>query len=229
LRAERATHYNVSIERLLGNRTRLLAEVYDREDDRLFFSLSEPRLVGNLITFSEFSFQNALGGHARGVEFTLQRRSANKLSGWMSYAYSRTRVTDARDGLRFVSDSDQRHTINVYSSYRFGETWNISGAWRYGSGQPVPGFYRQVGSKYFLSNERNTARIPYYSRVDVRANKAFLFNKWKLTLSGEVINALNRNNVRFAGFNGFAFDGSVFGQLDRVLPILPSAGVVVEF
>lgn len=229
LRAERATHFNASVERLFGDRIRLLAEVYDREDVNLFFTLSEPRLVGNSVTFAEFPFRNALRGHARGLELTLQRRSANKLAGWISYAYSRTQLTDAQSGLTFVSDTDQRHTVNVYGSYRFSETWNLSGAWRYGSGQPVPGFFHQVGAGYFLSSRRNLARLPYYSRADVRLSKAFLFKKWKLTVTGEVLNALNRDNVRYAGFDFFGSDGRVFGQLDRVLPILPSAGVVIEF
>jgi len=233
LKSERTTHYNASVERRFGAGTRFLAEVYDREDDGLFFSLSEPRLVLNIPTFTEFPFQNSLRGHARGIELTLQRRSANKLTGWVSYAYSRTKLTDAQTGLSFASDVDQRHTVNVYGSYRFNETWNLSSEWRYGSGQPVPGFYRQVGNpldgSYFLTNVRNTTRLPSYNRVDVRVNKAFLFEKWKLTLNGEVINVTNSNNRRYAGFDGFGFDGRVFGQLDRVLPILPSAGFVVEF
>ncbi len=229
LRAARSTHYNASVERRFGDRTRLLVEAYDREDDKLFFSLFEPRLEGNVVTFNQFPFQNSLGGHARGVELTLQRRSANKLTGWLSYAYSRTKLRDSQSGLTFASDSDQRHTANVYGSYRFNETWNLSSAWRYGSGQPVPGFFRQVGNVFFLSNERNTVRLPYYSRVDVRLNKAFLFKKWKLTLNGELINLLNRENLRFAGFDFYRFDGLVIGQLDRVIPRLPSAGVVIEF
>jgi outer membrane receptor for ferrienterochelin and colicin len=229
LQAERSTHYNASIERRFGDRIRFLTEVYDREDDKLFFSLFEPRLVGNDVTFAQFPFQNSLRGHARGVELTLQRRSANKLTGWLSYAYSHTKLTDAQTGLTFASDTDQRHTLNVYGSYRFSETLNLSSAWRYGSGEPVPGFYRKVGQEYFLSNERNTTRLPVYSRVDVRVNKAFLFKNWKLTLNGELINALNRENLRFAGFEFFDFDGRVFGQLDRVIPRLPSAGVVIEF
>ncbi|MDX6384196.1 MAG: hypothetical protein QOK48_1769 [Blastocatellia bacterium] len=227
LKSERSTHYNLGLERLLGKRTRVLAEIYDREDADLFFSQNEPRLVGGGVGFFGLQFQNALRGHARGFELTVQRRSANKLAGWVSYAYSRTRLDDESDGLSFVSDSDQRHTINAYGTYRLTDTWNFSSEWRYGSGQPVTGFWGQSGQTYFLTSRRNLARLPYYNRIDVRMSKAFLFRKWKLTLTGEVINLLNRGNVRYAGY--FFTQTGVFPQIDRVLPILPSAGVVIEF
>ncbi len=227
--AERATHYNIGIERRFGDRVRVLAEFYDREDSNLLFSLNEPRVSGGFVTFSGFPFDNLLRGHARGIELTVQRRSANKLSGWISYAYSRTKLTNERDGLTFPSDADQRHTVNVYGNYRFTDTWNFSTEWRYGSGQPVPGFFGRDSAGYFLINQRNQTRLPLYSRLDVRLSKAFLFSKWKLTLTGEVLNLLNHNNVRYAGFDFYDFSGRASGQLDRVLPIVPSAGVVIEF
>ncbi len=229
LKSEHSTHYNASIERLIGSRTRVLAEVYDRQESNLFFSLNEPRLTGTLLTFGGPPFQNSLNGYARGFELTLQRRSANKLAGWISYGYSRTKLADGQDKLTFVSDSDQQHTLNVYGNYRFTDTWNFSGEWRYGSGQPVPGFYGQDAAGFFLVNRRNQIRVPYYSRVDVRLSKAFLFKKAKLTLTGEVLNLLNHNNLRYAGFDLYLLNGRVQGQLERVLPILPSAGIVIEF
>ena len=227
--AERATHFNVAVERRFGDRMRVLAEVYDREDANLLFSLNEPRFIGPFLTFLDVPFDNLLRGHARGIELSVQRRSANRLSGWISYAYSRTELTDARDALTFPSDADQRHTVNVYGDYRFTDTWNLSSEWRYGSGQPIPGFFGQDSAGYFLTSARNQTRLPLYSRVDVRLSKAFLFSKWKLTLTGEVLNLLNHNNLRYAGFDFYGFNGRVFGQLDRVLPIVPSAGVVIEF
>ena len=229
LKSERSTHFNAGVERSVGNRTRILAEVFDREDRELFFSLNEPRLFNGFITFNEFPFQNSLNGHARGFELTVQRRSANKLAGWISYAYTHTELTDARDALVFPSDADQRHTVNVYANYRFNDTWNLSSELRYGSGQPIPGFFGQDSQGYFLTDERNQTRVPFFNRIDVRLSKAFLFKKWKMTLTGEVLNVFNRHNVRYAGFDFFTFSGRVFGQLDRVFPIVPSAGVVIEF
>jgi outer membrane cobalamin receptor len=230
LRAERATNVSGGVEALVGERVRLSFEIFDREDANLFFSLSEPRLDGGFVSFAEFPFSNSLDGHARGFEFTLQRRSANKLAGWISYSYVQTRLTDSQTGLSFVADNEQRHLLNTYASYRFTDTWNLSSVFRFGSGPPIPGFFRQVGDIYFLSDRRNEVRLPGYARLDVRVSKAFLFKRWKLTATGEVLNLLNRNNLRYAGFDGFDLsNGRVFGRLDRVLPILPSGGVVIEF
>jgi hypothetical protein len=229
LRAERATNVSGGVEALVGDRVRVSFEVFNREDANLFFSLSEPRLDGGFVSFGEFPFRNSLDGHARGFELTLQRRSANKLAGWISYSYLRTKLTDSQTGLSFVADNEQRHLLNTYASYRFTDTWNLSSVFRFGSGPPIPGFFRQAGDIFFLSDRRNEVRVPDYARLDVRVSKAFLFKRWKLTATGEVLNLLNRNNLRYAGFDNFDLSGRVVGQLDRVLPILPSAGVVIEF
>src|SRR6185369_12698498 len=160
LKSEHATHFNAGVERSFGNRTRVLAEVFDREDRELFFSLNEPRLFLGFVTFNEFPFENLLNGHARGFEITVQRRSANRLAGWISYAYTRTELTDTCDALVFPSDTDQRHTVNAYANYRFNDTWNLSSELRYGSGQPIPGFFGHDSQGYFLTAERNRTRVP---------------------------------------------------------------------
>ena len=229
LRPERATHYNLSVERTFGERTRILAEAYDREDSDLLFSLSEPRLEAGSIVFTEFPFRNALRGHARGIELTLQRRSANRLTGWVSYAYSRTHLRDEQNNLSFVSDFDQRHTLSTHASYRFTGTFNVSGQWRYGSGQPIVGFFQGNREALDIASERNRIRFPAYSRVDIRANKAFLFKKSKLTLSGEILNLLNRENIGFLNLNVDRQGRRIFGSFAPSFPILPSVGIAIEF
>jgi outer membrane receptor protein involved in Fe transport len=231
LGAERATHYNISLERSLGSRTRVLAELYTREDRNLIFSLSEPRVEAGQITIDAEPYRNSLRGYARGIELSLQRRSANGLTGWFSYAYSKTLLTDRENNLSFVSDDDQRHTLNTYASYRFTETFNLSGQWRYGSGVPWIGFLREENEVIFLGSERNQLRVPDYSRVDVRASKAFLFKKWKLTLSGEVLNVLyhkNEFNIQ-SNLIRFRSNRTFTTGLRESFRILPSVGVAIEF
>jgi hypothetical protein len=230
LRAERATHYNASVERTFGDRFRALVEVYDREEDDLLFSLSEPRLESDRVTLSGSPFRNSLRGYARGVELTLQRRSANRLSGWVSYAFSRTRLQDGENGLNFSGDFDQSHTVSAYGSYRFTETFNLSGQWRYGSGTPLPGFFRAQGAGLFLAGERNRLRLPTYSRVDMRANKAFLYERWKLTFSLELLNVTNHKNLRAPLIDDLNLTtGRVSYRFGERIPVLPALGISIEF
>ncbi|MBL8216728.1 MAG: TonB-dependent receptor [Bryobacterales bacterium] len=232
LLAERATHVTAGLEQRLDQRTRLRVEAYQRADrDLLFRSLFEPRLIGNTVFNPPVNapVRNSLRGYARGVEVFLQRRSANKLTGWVSYAYGAARQRDAVAG-SFYADFDQRHTANVYAGYRLRPTANLSARLTYGSGFPIPGFLLRNGNQYMLARQRNGSRLDPYARVDVRANKDFTFDRWKLTLYAEAVNVTNRANYRFDSFNGYNVrTGQAFVGLDQMFPILPSAGLVLEF
>lgn len=218
LRAERATHYNARVEHFFGEKTRLRAEAYDREDKALLFSLNDLALRNGAAELLRLPFGNSLYGHARGLELSLHRRSANRLAGFVSYAYSRTRLRDARTGLEFVSDFDQRHTVSGYGAYRMAETLDFSAFYRFGSGLPMVGFYQEVESRLVLSAARNQVRLPTYSRLDLRVGKAFHFHRWKLTLLGEVLNALGRDNFRQEG-----------PGREKLIPLVPSIGVSIDF
>jgi hypothetical protein len=66
-------------------------------------------------------------------------------------------------------------------------------------------------------------------RADFRVNKAWTHDKWKLTLYGEVINLTNRTNYIFDILDSYnSKTGQAFLTLDKLFPILPSAGLVFE-
>lgn len=230
---ERATHFTAALEQRLGERTRLRAEFYNRQDrDLLFRPWEEPRMAGNRVLPQRLDAPavNALRGYARGFEIFLQQRTANRLTGWIAYAWGRTRLRDGVSGSVFPADFDQRHSVNLYLGYRIRPTLNLSVRWVYGSGFPIPGYLRRDGSRYFLAAERNQTRLPAYHRGDFRLNKAFIFDRWKMTLYGEVVNLTNHGNYRFDSFNGYnARTGQAFITLDKMLPVIPSAGVLLEF
>jgi hypothetical protein len=232
LRADRAIHYNLRLERELNARTRLLAEAYAREDRGLAFALAEPRVdhAGQITIFPN-PYDNLLDGYARGMEFTLQRRTANGFTGWVSYAFARTWLKDSRDGLAFVSDFDQRHTMNLFVSRRIRQTVGIASQFRYGSGQPYLGFLKREGQSVQLGAERNQLRLPAYARLDVRATKAFLRGRWKWTLSGEVLNVLNHKNMYNVNSDPVRFRaaGSYAIRTNQSFGILPAVGLHLEF
>ncbi len=233
LRAEMARNYILGYERLLGRNARFRIEWFDKEESNLqrnhdsLFRLVKGKVVAPNINFR---YDNALRGYARGFELFVQRRSANRLAGWISYSYTVAKRRDLVTGEVYNSDFDQRHTVNIYGSYRFSESWNFSLKARLGSGFPYPGYLEKRGADFYLTTARNEERLPYYSRVDFRCSKAFYFRRSKLSLYVEVLNLFNRENWRFDHiYSVNASTRKVSMGRDSLLPILPTAGFVLEF
>ena len=234
LEPERSVQAQVGLEQALGERSRVRVEFYDRQDRLLLFRpFAEPRFLPGDRIFSPplvTPWENSVRGYARGGQAFFQRRSANGFTGWISYGYNRARLRDARTGLTFDADFEVRHLFQLYASQRLRPTVNLSGKWIYGSGSPMRGFFEQRGPDLFLSQQRNLLRLPDYQRTDVRVNKLFVKKRFQLTLFAEGINLANRHNVRMDGFGGFdARTGRAQVQLERSFPILPSAGIVMDF
>ena len=230
---ERATNLVVAVEQDLDPQTRVRVECYERQDhDLLFRPFLEPRTVNGVIFNPPLDppIRNALHGQSHGIEVFLQRRSANRLMGWVSYGWGVSRLQEDEEGISFPSDQDQRHTANVFLSYRVRPTVNLSVRALYGSGFPFPGFFKRQGVGFVLSDSRNQVRQDSYQRTDFRINKAYIHNRWKMTVYGEVVNLFNRRNTVFENFNGYnGATGQAFFNTLRLFPILPSAGVAVEF
>jgi hypothetical protein len=107
-------------------------------------------------------------------------------------------------------------------------TLNLSVKYRYGSNFPEPAFLLIDGETARLSDQKNQSRVPVYSRLDVRANKSFNYNRWKLTLFGEVLNILGRKNYRYVT-QVDTVNRSMSWDKDTMFPFLPIAGVRMEF
>jgi hypothetical protein len=231
---ERATHLEAVVEQRLNERTRLRLELYDRQDrDLLASPLLDPRLLANLSVVPALPnapLRNSQRGYSRGFQVFLQRRSANGFTGWVSYAYGRAVVRDGDVQQKFPADYDQPHTLNAYASRRLRPTVNLSARFTYGSGMPLPGFYQQQNGTYWISQNRNAVRAPAYERTDLRLNKAFVHKGAKTTLFGEIVNLTNHHNRDFDSPGPYDVPtGRTYPNFYSMFPILPSAGVVVEF
>jgi len=225
---QRANHYSGAIEQRLGENIRLRAEIFEREGDN--FLVSSPNSAcPPTIPKGTFRLRR---NYSRGAQLILQRRSANRLSGWLGYTLVHARQSDEFSNLPdlyspyYVSPDDQRQTVNAFASYRLTPTVNLSGKFLYGSGFP--------GSTGLMSGPDGSIvpepvqRIGPYLRFDFRVNKTWAFQHWKTTLYGEMLNLTNHNNRIMTG-SGEDAGGNIVIVTQRAIPITPTAGLVLEF
>ncbi|MFN7925518.1 MAG: carboxypeptidase-like regulatory domain-containing protein [Bryobacteraceae bacterium] len=232
LRAPRSAQTQFTLEQRLNEKTRVRLELYDRRDRGLLWRpLEDARFIGPRLYVPPLlpPWENSLYGWARGFQAMVQRRAANGVTGWISYGYNRSSLRDRVTGAEFPMDFDLRHSIRVFGSWRFRPTVNLSGKFTYGTGLPIRGFFEQRGADVYLSERRNRLLLPAYQRTDVRLNKAFFWKRRQLTLFAEAINLTNHDNYRFDALNGFDSRGRARIGLDKMFPVLPSAGLVIDF
>lgn len=231
---ETATSYDASVDQSLGGGVRLQVTGYYRTEADVLRRAGEDRVdpaTGRRIVESTFPiFSPTLTGTSRGVELLLSRRSTAGLSGWISYSWAHTRYHDTLTGEDFDGDFDQRHTLNIALQQRLSYRMTVSGKLRIGSNFPLVGYFSGTSDpeSLMLSTLRNQVRLPLYARLDLRANRTFTYQRSRLTLFAEVMNATGRRNKRQT-------DGSIrstlqaVGYVDRLLPIVPSVGILFEF
>jgi hypothetical protein len=127
--------------------------------------------------------------------------------------------------------------MTIYGNYRVSGRTSVSAKLRYGSNYPLLGYLATDAAApladgqpafYRLTSSRNASRLPSYARFDVRADRSFTWSGRRLVIFGEVANVLNRDNRRNTPY-GVDRSGRAFGATESLMPIVPSAGFVVEF
>lgn len=230
-----SSHFTAAIEQRLGENTRVLIQGFDRQDSNRIGSAAFNGSSCSELTYNP-ALQSSLGPQvpttrARGAEIILQRRSANRFSGWIGYTYDDARQT-FRPGpaLSVISGpaiGDQRHTLNMFGNYRLSSSVNLSAKFLYGSGFPfLTSTEGLLNGKPVVAGLFATT-IPAYQRLDLRVDKSWPFQHWKMTLHMEVLNVLNHNNPIVIGATEVG--NRVVPEFSKALPVLPAAGLVFEF
>lgn len=117
---------------------------------------------------------------AYGMEL-MMRKPAGRLTGWLSYSYSRARFREMQDrghetiagGGWYNAPYDKPHEVKFAGNYALTHRYSISVNIDYSSGRPVTvpyGMYYYKGQFRMAYSERNAYRIPDYFRTDVALN-----------------------------------------------------------
>jgi outer membrane cobalamin receptor len=232
LEPEHATHVDVGIGRRLGHGFRWQATVFNRvERDVLRAPNFSPRLMSSVMPGPSDAgrYQNALQGASRGVELLVERTAAGRLSGWVSYAYGKTRQTDIITGEAFWGDFDQRHAINAAGVFSLSDRTSLSLLFRGSSNTPVPGYLAARDGALFVGERLNDVRLPRYARLDVRAQRAFASPGGRMTLFAEMLNVLNRTNLAASSGLIDRFTGEATGFSRSLMTRRASVGAEIRF
>jgi CarboxypepD_reg-like domain len=225
---EKSDHYSVGIEQRMGENTQVRVQFFDRQTSKFVTNL------GNAACLIQPGTFNTAQRYSRGVQIVLQRRSANRLSGWIGYTYARARenalFTASPQSVvyssYFDSTTDQPNSVNAFATYRLRPTVNMAAKALFGTGFPaVTGLERTPSGGVA---PLPVQRLPNYFRADFRTDKDWAFRRWKMTLYGEVINLTNHNN-RILNFVDVTPGGQQVVHTLGALPITPTVGLVFEF
>jgi len=228
---EHAVSVDAGVEHRVTAAWRWRITAFHRDDAQVLRPLGEARRLptGLVTAASTFPLLGAeLTGSSRGVDVVVERRAAGGLSGWIGYTWAHTRYRDTVTGETFDGDFDQRHTLNVFVQQRLSYRWAVSAKLRVGSNVPIVGYFAGTPASLALGTSRNQVRLPVYARLDLRANRTFTFNQRRLTLFVEVMNATGRENMGQAS-GQILSGGQTQGFVERMIPRIPSAGLLIEF
>lgn len=123
-------------------------------------------------------------------------------------------------------DLDQTHNLTILGQYRLTPTWELGARFRYVTGNPttpvVDAIYDSDADSYSpVYGAVNSGRVAAFHQLDVRVDKHWIFDTWKLTAYVDVQNVYNRANPEAIAYN-FDYTES---KSRAGLPLIPSFGV----
>jgi hypothetical protein len=150
--------YDFSAETYFKN----IRNVYDYRDGKGFYSEIE---IERLL----------LGGKGRAYGLELcAHKNTGRLTGWVSYtlSWSENKIEGINGGRWYTASNDRRHDLAIVGIYQLSPSWELSGTWRYNTGQALTApsaKYDIDGTTYYYYAERNGYRAPAYHRLDLSA------------------------------------------------------------
>ncbi len=194
----------------------------------------------NSIDFKDFAqvlLNDELEGELRfgktwsyGAEFLL-RKNTGRLTGWISYTYSRAlrEFKDINDGNVYPAPYDKPHDISIVLSYEVAPRLEVSANWVYATGRPAT---FPTGRAYYMNtivpiySDRNEYRLRDYHRLDVSATwkrKKKENSKWDWDINLSVYNAYGRHNTWAINFVPDANDPNVtYAEQTYLFSIVPA-------
>ncbi|HWF85652.1 MAG TPA: hypothetical protein VG222_12425, partial [Vicinamibacterales bacterium] len=175
-------------------------------------------------------FVNGGIGRVYGGELLVRQELWHNFFGWIAYTLSRSERKDYPDKDWHVFQFDQTHILTLIGSYKLPRGYQVGIRFRYVTGNP----YTPVASAYFNSNSDRYipvngpmygARLPSFNQLDIRFDKTWTFNRWKLSVYVDLQNVYRAPNPEGITYNyNYTQQNTING-----LPFLPVFGIRGEF
>lgn len=152
----------------MNNRLEASVELFYKDMKNTIDFRDHAQLLLNRKLDGELRFGDS---QAYGAEFQIQK-NMGKLTGWVSYTYSRTERTiqGVNNNETYLAPYDRPHTVYIVANYDLNEHISFGANFIYATGQPVtyPIARMEVGNVILpVYSKRNEYRMPEYHRMDV--------------------------------------------------------------
>ena len=226
LSSNRAVHYSLGIEQELTRQVEISVEGFYKD---LTNQVSRtPNAAGS------YTYGNHGLGSVIGLETLLKYKPSKRFFGWIAYTLSRSVRQDDASSPEYLFQYDQTHNLIMLGSYRLGHGWEFGGRFRIVSGSldtPVvssglPALYAaDAGSYTPVQSRPYSNRLPLFHQLDLRVDKRWQFETWRLSAYLDVQNVYNN-----AAVEGLAYNYNYSRQSYQTgIPIIPSLGLRGEF
>jgi TonB family protein len=169
-------------------------------------------------------------GRVYGAELMVRQELWHNFFGWISYTLSRSERRDHGGEPWHLFQYDQTHILTVIGSYKLPRGYQVGLRFRYVTGNPLT----PVQQSYFNANSGSYVAIagPYFSQrlapfnqLDIRFDKTWTFDRWRLTLYLDIQNVYNYRSEESRQYNfDFTQSAPVTG-----LPFVPDLGIRGDF
>ena len=209
------------------------AELYYKDLNNVVDFKDNAQTYGNVLIDGELRVGK---GRSYGVEF-LVRKNTGKLTGWVSYTYSRTfrTIEGINFGKEYRSPYDRPHNFVIVANYDITPELSVAANWIYNTGQPVTypyGQYHIGGVTYAIYNgSRNESRYPAYHRMDLSLTWQLPDRRWKRwdsELNVSVYNVYAHHNTWAVTFDQDG-DGGVKTEKMYLFSTVPSISYQFKF
>lgn len=228
LELQRALQYSLGAEWQATPNLSIDSTVFYKDMDSLASSTSETVERGGETV--PLVLNNGGKGRVYGAELFIKRSFADGFHGWLSYTLSRSERKDFGSNEYRLFDIDQTHILSMVGSYTLPRNWEVGFRLRVGSGNPETPttgsvFVESADSYTPVYGEANSSRLSTFFQADLRVDKTWVFDVWKLSAYLSLINATNYKNAEKTNYN---FDYSEKSTTNG-LPILPILGVKADW